>query len=124
MFGLFGLVALFLAAVGLYGVMSFAVTRRTQEMGVRLALGAQGSSLVRLIMKKGLIQLGVGTVIGLVLAVLIAGPIEIVLYDVNGRDPVVFAIVLLTLTVTSLAATLLPALRVTRVDPVIALRSE
>ncbi|MCZ6760168.1 MAG: ABC transporter permease [Gemmatimonadetes bacterium] len=124
LFGLFGLVALFLAAVGLYGVMSFAVTRRTQEMGVRLALGAQGSSLVKLIMKKGIIQLGVGMVIGLVLAVLIAGPIEIVLYDVDGRDPVVFAIVLVTLTVTSLAATFVPALRVTRVDPVNALRSE
>jgi len=100
------------------------VTRRTQEMGVRLALGAQGSSLVKLIMKKGIIQLGVGMVIGLVLAILIAGPIEIVLYDVDGRDPVVFAIVLVTLTVTSLAATFVPALRVTRVDPVIALRSE
>jgi len=124
MFMAFGFAALFLAAVGLYGVMSFAVTRRTQEMGIRMALGAQGAHLVRLVMKKGVFQIVVGLGIGLMLAVLVASPLQIVLYEVNARDPFVFCLVIATLGLTGLLASLVPAYRVTKVDPVTALTPE
>ena len=124
LFMAFGFVALFLAAVGLYGVMSFAVTQRRTEMGVRMALGAQTNSLVGLVMRKGAIQLAIGLVIGLVLALLTAKPLEIVLYGVNARDPMVFGVIVATLTITGLAASFIPARRVTRVDPATALHAE
>jgi predicted permease len=124
MFVAFGCAALFLAAVGLYGVMSFAVARRTQEMGIRMALGAQGGQLVKLIMRKGVIQMVIGLGIGLLLAVLTANPLQIVLYEVNARDPVVFGLVIITLAFTGMLASLVPARRVTKVDPVTALTPE
>jgi hypothetical protein len=121
LFMAFGFAALFLAAVGLYGVMSFAVAQRTQEMGVRMALGAQGRQLIALVMRKGAVQLAVGLGIGLVLAVLAAGQLQIVLFEVNARDPFVFATVIVTLAGAGLLASLVPARRVTKVDPVSAL---
>ena len=124
LFMAFGAAALFLASVGLYGVMSFAVARRTQEMGIRMAMGAQGSELVKLMMKKGIVQLGVGLVIGLGIAVLAAGPIQIVLFEVNARDPMVFGAVVATLGGVGLLASFIPARRVTTVDPVTALTPE
>ncbi len=120
----FGICALLLAAAGLYGVMSFAVTQRTREMGVRVALGAQGRQLVGLIMRKSIIQLVVGLMLGLGIAVLASGALQPVLYHVNPRDGVVFAAVVTTLAAASLAASFLPARRVTRIDPVIALANE
>ena len=120
----FGFCALFLAAAGLYGVMSFAVTQRTREMGVRVALGAQGRQLIVLIMRKSVIQLGVGLFIGLALALLASGALQPVLYHVNPRDTGVFAAVVMTLATASLVASFLPARRVTRIDPVIALANE
>lgn len=122
LFMLFGFVAMFLGAVGLYGVMSFAVSRRTQEMGVRMALGAQNSSIIQLVMRKGLMQLGIGLTLGIGLAMLLTRPLDIVLYDVNPRDPVVFITVIVTLALTGLLASFIPAKRATRVDPVVALR--
>ena len=83
----FGVCALFLAAAGLYGVMSFAVTQRTREMGVRSALGAQGRQLILLVMRKSVIQLVVGLFFGLVLALAASGALQPVLYHVNPRDP-------------------------------------
>jgi predicted permease len=124
LFMAFGVIALFLAAVGLYGVMSFAVNRRTQEMGIRMAMGADGGRLVRLVMRRGVIQLGLGLFIGIGLAALAAGPLEVVLYRVNARDPAVFGLVVATLALTGLLASFVPALRVTRVDPVAALSAE
>jgi hypothetical protein len=124
LFMAFGAAALFLAAVGLYGVMSFAVARRTHEMGIRMALGAGGSQLVGLVMKKGMVQLAVGLGIGLGLAVAAAGPLQMVLFEVNARDPVVFGTVVGTLAVIGLLASFLPACRVTKVDPVAALTPE
>lgn len=124
LFMAFGAAALFLASVGLYGVMSFAVTRRTQEMGIRMALGAGGPELVKLVMRKGLGQLAVGLTIGLGLAVLAAGPIQIILFDVSARDPMVFGLVIAALGGVGTVASLLPARRVTRVDPVVALSPE
>jgi predicted permease len=120
----FGICALFLAAAGLYGVMSFAVTQRTREMGVRSALGAPGTQLVMLIMRKSLVQLAIGLFLGLALALLASGALQPVLYRVNPRDPNVLLMVLAALAMTSVAASLLPACRVTRIDPVIALASE
>jgi predicted permease len=124
LFMVFGFVALFLAAIGLYGVMSFAVSRRTQEMGIRMALGANGPSLVRLVMKRGIVQLAVGLVLGIGLAALAAAPLQIILYDVDARDPLVFGLVVLALAFTGLLASFVPACRVTRVDPVLALTPE
>lgn len=124
LFMVFGFAALFLAAIGLYGVMSFAVSRRTQEMGIRMALGADGPVLVRLVMKRGVAQLAVGMVLGIGLAALAASPLQIILYEVRARDPMVFAMVVAALAFTGLLASFLPASRVTRVDPVVALTPE
>ena len=120
----FGFSALFLAAAGLYGVMSFAVTQRTREMGVRSALGAQGLHLIALVMRKSIVQLAVGLVLGLVIALLASGALQPILYHVNPRDAVVFVGVIVTLAVASLLASFLPARRVTKIDPVTALSSE
>ena len=124
LFMAFGFAALFLAAVGLYGVMSFSVTRRSHEMGVRLALGARGEQLVWLVLKRGVVQLAIGLVIGLGLAALATGPLQFILYDVQARDPAVFGVVAAALALIGLAASFIPARRVTRVDPVIALNAE
>jgi predicted permease len=120
----FGCCALFLAAAGLYGVMSFAVTQRTRELGVRAALGAQGRQLILLIMGKSVIQLAIGLFLGLVLALLASGALQPVLYHVNPRDATVFAAVVATLALASLAASFLPAWRVTKIDPALALAAE
>jgi predicted permease len=123
-FMLFGICALLLAAAGLYGVMSFAVTQRTREMGVRSALGAQGTQLILLVMRKSVVQLAIGLVLGLGLALAAADALQPVLYHVNPRDTAVFAAVIATLAVASLVASFLPARRVTRIDPMLALASE
>jgi predicted permease len=120
----FGFSALFLAAAGLYGVMSFAVSQRTREMGVRSALGARGGQLVALVMRKCVVQLAIGLVLGLGLALLASGALQPVLYRVNPRDTAVFVMVVATLAVASLIASLLPARRVTKIDPVVALAVE
>ncbi len=124
LFMIFGFVALFLAAVGLYGVMSFAVARRTQEMGIRLALGAKPQGLVGLVMKRGMLQLGLGLVLGLGLAAIASAPLQMVLFQVNARDPLVFGLVVGSLALTGILASFLPARRVARVDPVVALNAD
>jgi putative ABC transport system permease protein len=124
MFVVFGLAALFLAAVGLYGVMSFSVTARTHEMGVRLALGAPGGRLVWLVLRKSVGQLAIGLVIGLALGALAAGPLQIILYQVEARDPVVFGGVAATLALVGFAAAFIPARRAARVHPAEALNAE
>jgi len=124
LFMIFGFVALFLASVGLYGVMSFAVNRRTREMGIRMALGAHGLGLVRLVMRRGMVQLAIGLVIGLGLAAAAAGPLQIILFNVNARDPFVFAAVVLALASTGLLASFVPANRVTKVNPLLVLAAE
>ena len=120
----FGICALLLAAAGLYGVMSFAVTQRTREMGVRSALGATSTQLVALIMRRNLIQLAVGVVLGLSLALVASGALRPLLYRVDPRDGQVFAGVVLLLAVVSLMASLVPARRVAKIDPVKALATE
>jgi ABC-type antimicrobial peptide transport system permease subunit len=104
--------------------MSFAVTQRTREMGVRSALGARGRELIVLVMRKSVIQLAIGLSLGMGLALLASGALEPVLYHVNPRDGMVFAAVPVTLAIASLVASFLPARRVTRIDPVIALATD
>ncbi len=120
----FGISALFLAVAGLYGVMSFAVSQRTREMGIRMALGATGSKLVLLTMKRGTFQLAMGLFLGFVLALLAAGPLRTILYKVDVRDPVVLGIVPFALAAAGVLSTLLPARRVARIDPSISLSAE
>jgi len=124
LFTAFGVAALFLASVGMYGVMSFAVTRRTHEMGVRMAMGADGPQLVWLVLRRGIVLLASGLGIGLALAALLATPLQGVLFGVRAHDPVVFGTVVASLALVGLAATLVPANRVTRVNPAAALGSE
>jgi predicted permease len=120
----FGACALFLAAAGLYGVMSFSVTQRTREMGVRSALGAPGSHLILLVMRRTVIQLVIGLFLGLGLALLASGALQPVLYHVDARDTLVFGAVVATLALASVLASFLPARRVTKIDPVVALAGE
>jgi putative ABC transport system permease protein len=120
-FTAFGVCALVLAAAGLYGVMSFAVTQRTREMGVRSALGAPGRQLVALVMRRSVIQLGIGLALGLGMALAASSALQPVLYKVHPRDAGVFGAVILLLGVVSLLASFLPARRVAKVDPVLAL---
>ena len=124
MFMIFGFVALFLASVGLYAVMSFSVSRRTREVGIRMALGAQGRDVVGMIFGQGLWQLGIGMTVGLALALGISQLLKIVLFQVEPRDPVVFGGVAVVLIASGLLACFVPAKRATRVDPLVALRSD
>jgi putative ABC transport system permease protein len=117
-----------LASVGLYGVMSFAVNQRTQEFGIRLALGADHRLILGMVMKQGAWQLALGLAlgIGLALAISIVGDegIRNFLVDTNPRDPATYTAVALLLAAVSFVATLVPARRATRVDPMTALRAE
>jgi putative ABC transport system permease protein len=124
MFMIFGFVALFLASVGLYAVMAFSVSRRTREVGIRMALGAQSRDVVRMIFGQGLLQLGIGMTAGLALATGISQLLKIILFQVQPRDPSIFGGVAATLIGVGLLACFLPARRATRVDPLVALRSE
>jgi predicted permease len=121
LFMVFGFVALFLAAVGLYGVMSFSVSQRTREMGIRMALGAYNGRLIRLAMRRGLRQLAIGITLGIGLAALATRPLQVVLYEVDARDPVIFGGVVLALAVVGFLATYIPARRVSRIHPAEAL---
>ncbi len=128
MFTVFGVIAVLLAAVGIYGVMSFAVSQRRQEFGVRMALGANGGQILRMVLKQGGRQLGAGLLLGVPLALVLAivgrDAIANILYGVSAVDPVTYGLVVTLVTAVSLAAMLVPARRATRVDPMIALRAE
>jgi putative ABC transport system permease protein len=123
LFMVFGFTALFLAAVGLYGVMSFGVSQRRREMGIRMALGAKEDRLIRLAMRRGLRQLAIGIVIGIALAALATKPLQIILYEVDARDPVIFGGVVLALALVGAVASYLPARRVSRIHPAEALQN-
>jgi predicted permease len=122
--GTFAGLALLLAAVGLYGVISYSVAQRTQELGVRAALGAQQSHLMRLVFRQGTGVLLAGLAAGAVAAFGFSGLIASQLYGIGPRDPATFAVAGIMLSLVALAATLVPALRATRSDPLQALRSD
>jgi len=122
--GLFGLLALVLAAVGLYGVTAYGVERRTAEIGVRIALGANRASVVEMVLKGAFIQVLIGLAIGVPGAVLCARLIEAKLYQVKGWDPIVIGGAVLALAVCALVASVVPARRAAGVNPVSALRVE
>ncbi len=124
MFMIFGGIALFLAAIGLYAVMSFSVSRRTKEVGIRMALGAQAGQVIRMVFRQGVWQLGLGITFGLMLAAAIGQATSVILFEVQARDPQVFVGVVVVLAITGMFACLLPARRATRVDPLTALRSQ
>ncbi len=124
LFTIFGAAALFLAAVGLYGVMAFSVSQRRQEMGVRMALGAERGSIMALVLRKGAVQLGLGIALGIVMGAGMGQPLRFVLYGVETGDPAVYGSVVLTLTLAGLVACILPARTATRTDPVVAMRSD
>jgi predicted permease len=122
MLGVFGGLALLLAAIGLYGVMSYAVSQSTRELGLRMALGATVSNLLRLVMSQGLVLTAFGVVVGATVALTMAKLIANLLYKVSPRDPLAFGLALLVMTIASIAACFLPAWRATRIDPLRALR--
>ena len=122
--GGFGLLALLLAAIGIYGVMAFAVSQRTREIGIRMALGAQGADVLLLILKQGLTLMVIGLGLGLAGALLLTRLMSSVLYGVSATDVVTFVSVTALLGLVVLLACYLPAHRATKVDPLVALRNE
>src|SRR5262249_32410635 len=124
LFSIFGGLALGLAVVGLYGVKAYSVARRTREIGIRMALGAQAGAVLRMIMREGSIMLVSGVAIGLLLAVATAKIVSGILYGIGALDPVAFTVAPAVLTIAALIAMWLPARRATRVDPVQALHVE
>jgi putative ABC transport system permease protein len=117
-------VALVLAAVGIYGVVSYAVSRRTHEIGVRVALGASPGSVVRLVIAQGMRVVGVGVAIGLVAALVASRLMTQLVYGVRVTDPMTYAGVAAVLAAVALVASYIPARRATRIDPLAALRTE
>lgn len=120
----FAAIALTLAAVGIYGVLSYLVAQRTQEIGIRLAIGAGRSQVMMMILRQGMTLAGAGIAVGVVAAFLMSRLMQSLLYQVQPGDPGTFAVVPLVLVVVALLASALPAFRATRVSPLIALRSE
>ena len=120
----FAVLAAVLAAVGLYGVAAYAAAQRTREIGLRIALGARRQGIARLMLARGLTPALWGLLVGLGLALAGGGVLEVVLYGVEPRDPLTFLSVATLLSAIAVVATLLPARRASRVDPVEALRAE
>jgi len=124
LFGIFGAIALVLSALGLYSVVGYSVAQRTHEMGVRVALGAQVRDIIRLVLVQGVGVAALGIVLGLLLTLAGAGLVSSLLYETSARNPMVLMAVSLVLLLVAIAASLVPALRATRADPLSALRAE
>lgn len=122
--GAFATIALLLAAVGIYGVLSYLVARRTHEIGIRLAVGADRSQVLGMVLKQGLMLAGSGIAVGIVAAFLLTRLMQSLLYQVRPADPLTFGVVTAALIVVALIASAIPAYRATRVSPMIALRTE
>jgi predicted permease len=122
--GILGALALVLAAIGLYGVMSYAVSQSTRELGLRMALGAGASNLLRLVLSRGLALTGAGVLLGAATALLLTRLLGNLLYNVSPRDPVAFGCAFAVMALVFVAACLLPAWRAARTDPMRALRTQ
>jgi ABC-type antimicrobial peptide transport system permease subunit len=123
-FVLFGALALIVAGVGLYSVVSYLVTQRRQEIGVRIALGARPRDIVRMVVADGMVLVGAGLAAGLVLSLIGGRGLSSLLFATSPTDPVVFATVIVTISIVAMAAAWSPARRARRVDPLEALRTE
>ena len=121
---LFGSLALLLAAIGIYGVVAFNVARRTNEIGVRMALGARRADIARLVLRSSMALVAIGVVIGGPLAFMAGKALRGQLYGVSAHDPVLLLLALGVLVVVALVATAVPARRATKIDPLVALRSD
>jgi predicted permease len=123
-FGLFGLAALAVAAVGLFTVVSYLVTRQQRELGVRIALGASSSHVIWMVLRRALTAAALGTGIGAMAVIAIAPAVQPLLFDIPARDPALIALVVIVLVVSALVASAMPAMRASRVDPITVLRSD
>ena len=122
--GIFASLALLLASIGLYGVMSFAVSRRTRELGIRMALGAQASDVFGLVLRQGMGLVAVGIALGLIIAAMVTRLLTSFLYGISTTDRVTFLGIPVILALVALVACYIPARRATKVDPLVALRYE
>ena len=120
----FGALALLMAAIGLYGVMSHSTARRTSEIGIRMALGASQQSVLWMVMRETLRMLAIGTALGLFAALWLGRLVQSLLFGVDAKDPVAASIAVGVLALAAALAGLIPAFRAARVDPIIALRCE
>jgi len=122
--GIFSIVALALAAVGIYGVIAYSAAQRTKEIGIRIALGATGSDVLTMVLKEGATIGVVGLAAGLAAALVLTRFMSSLLFGVGARDPITFVLLPIVLLLVIIAATLIPALRAVRINPVLALRAE
>jgi putative ABC transport system permease protein len=122
--GVFGAIALLLSAIGVYGVMAYLVSEQTQEIGIRMALGAVPANVLQAIFRRGLLTTGIGLLIGLPIAYMLARLMASLIYGVSAGDATTFLVIPMALIAAAALAIYIPARRATKIDPVFALRAE